>query len=647
MTKKLQNLESVKVIPSSKANRVAKVAKRLGRLSLTGIVTFGIGAFTIFDRYNNYWDKTIFRVQTVDFNILSHTLPTKLSYALIQNKSEELQRTLDSNYSLFGLIVTDPSGEKVIASSGNGSSRSSWKAALNPQELKNHPYDLLLDPPPLYSQWSYEDSRAVERTATSLTNQGRVIGRVYYVRGVRPTFEDDFFKWLSNPIATSSRIETYTMTMLACLTGGLAFWILWEYLLYKKQVQKEEAEHIENTLRQQKDSLLLQLRERINQIKVLQKQWEQERINSIKQAEELHSYNQQLQQEISQLKNTVISVPAVTNLQSTKGELDKARTEAESARQKQQEQESQIQLLNHQLQVYQSQLTGAIHQGKSLKLLQSQIEEVESARSIAELELGRLRNSEHQFIDTITSLEKQLASQQDIQAQLNRQLEILQRTLIERERQKQESHQKAERAIQQMARLTEEIEIIKEDMGRHPLNDFEQAVLNCLQSNLPQKEILTQFDVGNGGDNSKFTDFIVILTNCIIVLEVKSYKGVIEPTGDLRNTNWICRRGSDTIIVNACWGQNPYQQVKIYTDSLLRRTRNSSRIRNLKLPVYGLVVFPSEASIASSIESNIGGFYRVTTLNNLPQTIQDINLKAHSQNARRMTPQQIAQSLIA
>ncbi len=48
MTKKLQKLESVKVIPSSKANRLAKVAKRLGRLSLTGIVTFGIGAFTIF-----------------------------------------------------------------------------------------------------------------------------------------------------------------------------------------------------------------------------------------------------------------------------------------------------------------------------------------------------------------------------------------------------------------------------------------------------------------------------------------------------------------------------------------------------------------------------------------------------------------------
>jgi Nuclease-related domain len=644
MTKQLKQLEDDKKTPLLKVKRFAA---RLGRFSLMGIVTFGIGAFTIFDRYNNYWDKTIFRVQTVDFNILSHTLPTKLSYTIIQNQSEELQRTLDSNYSLFGLIVTDPSGEKVIASSGNGSSSSSWKAALNPQELKNHPYDFLLDPPPLYSQWRYADSRAIERTATNLTNRGQVIGRVYYVRGVKPTFENDFYKWFSNPIATSSRIETYTMAILVCLTTGFTCWLILEYLLYKKEVQKQESEQRENTLRQQKDSLLLQLRERINQIKTLQSRWEQERINSKNQAQELHSYNQILQQEISELRMTVISAPVITTLNITQTELDKAKTEAESARQKQQEQESQIKQLNHQLQVYQDQIVRAREEGVSLKKLQSQVEEVKHARSKAELELKQLHNSEQRFTNTITSLEKQLASQQDIQAQLNKQLEILQRTLEEREGQERESNEKAERATQQMALLTEEIEIIREDMGRHPLNKFEKAVLNCLQNNLCQKEILTQFDVGNGGDNSKFTDFIVVLTNCIIVLEVKSYKGFIEPTGDLRNTSWMCRRGDDTILVNACWGRNPYQQVKIYTDSLLWRMRNSGRNRSLKLPIYGLVVFPSEASIASSIESNIGGYYRVTTLNSLLQTIREIDINAKSRNSTGMTPQQIVQSLTA
>ncbi len=527
MTKKLQNPEN-KIIPSSKAKRVAE---RLARLSLTGIVTFGIGAFTIFDRYNNYWDKTIFRVQTVDFNILSHTLPTKLSYAIIQNQSEELQRTLDSNYSLFGLIVTDPNGEKVIASSGKGSSGSSWKAALNPQELKNHPYDLLLDPPPLYSQWSYSDSRAVERTATNLTNRGRVIGRVYYVRGVRPTFEDDFFKWLSNPIAASSRIETYTMTMMACLTGGLAFWILWEYLLEKKRVQKVEAEERENTLIQQKETLLLQLRERINQIKILQNQWKQERTNSTNKAEELRTYNQQLQQEIGQLKNTMILVPAATTLHTTQTELDNARIEAKCARQKQQQQESQITQLNRQLQVYQNQLADARQHGALFQQLQSQIEEIKTAKSLAESELEQLRSSEYTFINTITSLENQLASQQDIQIQLNRQLDILQRTLIERERQEQESREKAEKASQQLKILAQEMELLKEETGNRPLNDFEKIILSQLEDGLDNKKIYTLFDAGTGGDRSKFIDLLIITNNNIFVLEAKDYKGIIEPVG--------------------------------------------------------------------------------------------------------------------
>jgi predicted nucleic acid-binding Zn-ribbon protein len=641
MTKLLKLTGNNKKITSF---NIKRVAERLGRLSLTGIVTFSIGALTIFDRYNNYWDKTIFRVQTVDFNILSHTLPTKLSYTIIQNQSEELQRTLDSNYSLFGLIVTDPSGEKVIASSGNGSSRSSWKVALNPQELKNYPYDLLLDPPPLYSQWSYSDSHAVERTATNVTNQGRVIGRVYYVRGVRPTFEDDFSKWLSNPIAASSRIETYTMTMIACLTGGLAFWILWEYLLYKKRIQKEEAKQRENTLLQQKETLLLQLRERINQIKNLQNQWKQERINSTNQAEELRNYNQQLQQEIAQLKNTMLSVSAVTTFHTTQTELDKARIEAESARQSQQQQESQIRRLNQQLQVYQNQLVDARQHGASVNQLQRQIQEIETARSLAESELEQLRSSEHKFINKITSLENQLTSQQNIQTHLNRQLEILQRTLIGRERQEQESREKAEKAAQQLEILAQEMELLKEEMGNRPLNSFEKRILSHLENGLNNKEIYPLFDAGTGVDKSKFLDFLIITNNSIFVLEAKDYKGIIEPVGDPRNTNWICRTATNNIWVKACWGINPYQQVNTYTNAILARTR---RNRHRAITIYGIVVFPSEARITPNIESNMGSFYRVTTLNNLLSTIEELDSSALSRNSSRMTYQQIAQLITA
>ena len=635
--------EDINTVSSLKVNIVTR---RIGRFALTGIVTCMIGAVAIFECYKNYWDKTIFRVQTVDFNLLSHTLPTKLSYTIVQNQPGELQRTLDSNYSLFGLIITDASGKKIIASSRKKLSHSSWEIALNPKKLQSYPYDVLLDPPPLFSQWNYSNGLAVERTATNFTNKGRVIGRVYYVRGIKPSFQNDFWTWLSNPISESSRAKTYTGSILACFAAGIAFWSICEYILYKKRVQEEEARGRERELIEQNETLSLQLTQRINQIEVLEKQWEQERNNSTSQAEELRSYNQQLQQEISQLR-TMISMPAVTSLQTTQADLEKAKIEAKSAQQRQQQQQEQIQGLNQQLQVLQNRLAETKKQGASFQSLQRQIEEIRTARSLAESELQSFRNSEHNYRETIASLENQLTSQHQVQAQLNRQLEILQRTLAESQQREQESHHKAQRANQQIAILNEEMERHKEDMGRHPLNNFEKIVLTCLENSIPQKEIFTQFDAGTGGDNSKFIDFLIVMNNCIIALEAKSYKGRIEPIGDPRNTNWMCQTGNDNILINSCWGRNPYQQVKTYTDALLSRIRNRRTNQSNRIPVYGVVVFPAEASITSNIESNIGGYFRVTTLNNLTETIKNIESNAQSRKSTQLNYQQIAQVVTA
>ena len=61
----------------------------------------------IFINYKNFWGKTIRHVETVEFNMLSHSLPTKVSYALINNDLDEIRKTLASNYSFFSLAVTD------------------------------------------------------------------------------------------------------------------------------------------------------------------------------------------------------------------------------------------------------------------------------------------------------------------------------------------------------------------------------------------------------------------------------------------------------------------------------------------------------------------------------------------------------------
>lgn len=635
MTGQSLQLETKKqLLTSSKAKQIGI---SLSRLAVTTIVTFGVGAFSIFDRYNTYWNKTIFRVQTVDFNILSHTLPTKLSYAIINNQPEEIQRTLDSNYNLFGLVVTDPSGQKVIASSGKGNTDKSWLATLNSQQLQSNSYDLLLDPPPLFPQWSYESPRALERSATNLTNQGRVIGRVYYVRGGKPLFQEDFSKWLSNPFSGSSRAEIYTMTMLACLGGGFAFWSLWEYLLYKKRVQQEKAKEREQTLIQQNQTLELQLTERISQLQQLQEQWRIEQLDSIKQAEELRSNNHQLQQEISQLRETMKILPAVANSQSTQVELDRTKEEAESARQRQQQQEEEIKKLNHQLHVYQEQISEVKQKGTEFKKLQQQIEEVKMARSQAESEMEKLRSSERHSRTAITNLEERLLREQNIQQQLAKQLEILQQSLAESQQREQESRLKAERASEQMQVLADEMEIIREDMGRHDLNKFEKSIQSSLQLGLSDKKIIPQYDAGNQSSNSKFIDFVVTMNNCIIAIEAKSYEGVIEPVGSARNTNWICRKKSNRVRVNACWGLNPYQQVKTYVDSLLQRPKFCNAVLTFQPIVYGVVVFPSRAEISSTITDNIGGYFRVTTLDKLPEIIKSLEAEAQSRNRNRTT----------
>jgi hypothetical protein len=99
----------MKHIKKQKLPRInpTRLIKSLGRFTLLATFSFGLGTLRNWEHYNNYWHGTIFRVQTVDFNMLSHTLPVKLSYTLLQGNIGELQRTLDSNYGLFGLIVTD------------------------------------------------------------------------------------------------------------------------------------------------------------------------------------------------------------------------------------------------------------------------------------------------------------------------------------------------------------------------------------------------------------------------------------------------------------------------------------------------------------------------------------------------------------
>ena len=184
--------------------------------------------------YRNYWHQTIFRVQTVDFNMLSHMLPTKLSAALIKNDTKELQRTLDSNYGYFGLIVTNCKISEQICSSQKiiyaSQSRNNYLETIQTANLAQQPFDLLRDPPPLLTEASYQHARAVDRDATGQVNPGNIIGRVYYLRGTPPNFLADYLSWIKNPLGGGGAQRAYTLTF---VLFTVSFSLLWTAASFK------------------------------------------------------------------------------------------------------------------------------------------------------------------------------------------------------------------------------------------------------------------------------------------------------------------------------------------------------------------------------------------------------------------------------
>ncbi|MEG4875008.1 type II toxin-antitoxin system HicA family toxin [Microcoleus sp. CZ3-B4] len=243
-------------------------------------------------------------MQTVDFNMLSHTLPVKLSYTLLQGNIGELQRTLDSNYGLFGLIVTDCKistkdclSEQILYQS---KSSQKWTKEISLATLSNHPYDLLQNPPPLQTERQYAKPDDSKPIPTAKVNSGEIIGRVYYVRGVPPTFIEDYNNWIKNPFKRTGSRTLYTSTFALFFVSSLSAWIIIELVLSAKRNEQ-------NLAQQQRE----QLQREIQQIKLQLEEKNQQTIELIDQRErglaELESYRQEQEQNKTKLENKIAS----------------------------------------------------------------------------------------------------------------------------------------------------------------------------------------------------------------------------------------------------------------------------------------------------------------------------------------------------
>jgi hypothetical protein len=254
-------------------------------------LSLGTTLCVIYTNYYNYWEGTIYRTQTVDFNILSNLLPTKISILLskinLSNDSENsLQKTLDSNYGLFGIIVTDckvagrycPNQKIIYASQSKVDGTQNARQRLIPQNdyariwtdkveeifsskqlLDDIPFVLLRNPPPLYQEWGFESPRDDKKVYFEEKNGGDIIGRAYLLRADKPSFMGELQRWLrdipgslainSSRIRISSRSLVYNSIAISTIITGLLVLLVTEFAYYLARVaQEKEAKAVKDKL---------------------------------------------------------------------------------------------------------------------------------------------------------------------------------------------------------------------------------------------------------------------------------------------------------------------------------------------------------------------------------------------------------------
>lgn len=195
--------------------------------------------------YNSYWEGTIERVQTVDFNMLHHTLPSTLSQLILSGQSESLQKVLDSTYGIFGLVITDPTGQKIIYRTDKVYKKPTWQKHISVQYLQQQtePFDVLTDPPPLAAQHKHDGPRAKTASKTGEKQYGRVIGRLYYLRGVAPAFIEDLVGAIStNWFELSGSKRGYILLTLNVFAFATAVVLM---ILWRKQALENREKELQ------------------------------------------------------------------------------------------------------------------------------------------------------------------------------------------------------------------------------------------------------------------------------------------------------------------------------------------------------------------------------------------------------------------
>lgn len=248
------------------------------------LLGLGIGTAANLINHNAYWNYTIFNVQSVDFNILANVLPASIKEPLLKGNQAELRRLLDSNYSLFGIVVSRCEAgiacksERFIASSGfhiqdNGDSirlsgnkpwsiraTRAWtgvlkeKASSRTSFVKHLKENKSVDVQGIYAESTKPDF-AYERVnnrreATRLNHNEGIerIGNIYFIRNTVPPFTDELANSLSRlfktgsttlPAFLSTRQGVIFQTYIGSVVVVLFLWTVFELIAARYKYEQQ------------------------------------------------------------------------------------------------------------------------------------------------------------------------------------------------------------------------------------------------------------------------------------------------------------------------------------------------------------------------------------------------------------------------
>lgn len=289
------------------------------RILIPGLIVVGVLIWFSLCRafYESYWTGTVHRVQTVDFNLLHHTLPSTLSQLIVSGRDDKIQDVLDSTYGLFGLVVTDPTGNSILYQTDKVYRRKSWQKRLSPESLKNEtePFDLLTDPPPFSAAFQHTSPRSSGAVKTDgETQPSKILGRVYYMRSFPPTLTEDLNNFLTTGFwELSGSKRGYLFITLSsiffCLVVILLIWLRKRGI----ELKEKELDHIQKELEIRQRALAHLSGELANQ--KTRKAWlEKEAEQSYKRALVLKQSLERLRDSLALVSGQQVSVAPVENL---------------------------------------------------------------------------------------------------------------------------------------------------------------------------------------------------------------------------------------------------------------------------------------------------------------------------------------------